>query len=358
MPRFQRIVARCTVALLIVCICCACLAGPPQSGVIHHTKFEPGQVWLDVDGKPIQSHLGGVLYDNGRYYWYGMNFAGGKTLAPFTLPNQRYSWMANQGVTIYSSTDLYNWKLEAVELVHSALVPADALLIRPKVIKNDRTGKYVMMASRTAPDFRREHDILVATSDSPKGPFTASHILLPGGGCDITLYKDDDGQGYLITTGGRVTIHRLTDDYLYIRSSTTVITDRVEAPAVFKTHGTYYLLVSGLTGWAPNANHYYVASSLTGPWTAKGTFATGPGAKNTFASQTTFVLPVADMDDCFIFMADRTMAKSATVVPDLNAMTHVWLPIVLDPNAKSIEVPWRAQWDLSVFHGDAAKNDP
>jgi len=333
----------------------ACLAADPKAGASDYTAFKPGQVWLDTEGKPIESHLGGVLHDKGRYYWYGMNFAGGKTLAPFTLPNQKYSFMANEGVTIYSSTDLYNWKLEAVELRQSDLVPADDLLIRPKVVKNDRTGKYVMMASRTAPDFRREHDILVATSDSPTGPFTARHTLLRGGGCDITLYKDDDGQGYLITTGGRVRIHPLTDDYLSIKSSTTVISDKVEAPAVFKAQGTYYLVVSGLTGWAPNANHYYVAPSLMGPWTAKGTFATGPGAHKTFASQTTFVLPVASKKDCFIFMADRTTARSATLVPDLSAMTHVWLPIVLDSNAKTIEVPWREQWNLSVFRSGSAK---
>ncbi len=64
-----------------------------------------------------------------------------------------------------------------------------------------------------------------------------------------------------------------------------------EAPAVFKFQGAYYLLYSGMTGWAPNTNRYCVASSIWGPWERKGPFCVGPGADTTFDSQVTFVLP-------------------------------------------------------------------
>jgi len=37
--------------------------------------YYPGRVWLDTDGKPIQAHGGGVLYDKKTkaYFWYGEN---------------------------------------------------------------------------------------------------------------------------------------------------------------------------------------------------------------------------------------------------------------------------------------------
>ncbi|KAF3338895.1 hypothetical protein FCM35_KLT16366 [Carex littledalei] len=45
--------------------------------------FFPGQIWLDTDGKPIQAHGGGILYDEETrmYYWYGENKDGPTYLA-------------------------------------------------------------------------------------------------------------------------------------------------------------------------------------------------------------------------------------------------------------------------------------
>lgn len=308
----------------------------------------PGQAWLDTDGNPIESHLGGILYENGTYYWYGMNFRG-KTMAPQTLPGQTFSWMANQGVSIYSSNDLHRWKLERMTLQQSTSIPANDLLLRPKAIKNDKTGKYVLMAQMCAHDWSH-NDILVATSDSPTGPFKVDHVFTPPGGAyDITLYKDLDGKAYLITSHEWVKVHELNDDYLSIKKTVQVEGVLGEAPAVFRYDGVYYLLTSHLTGWAPNPNKYSVASSIWGPWQPKGTFCTGPGSENTFAAQTTHVLPLADRKGRFIFMADRTNAKTAALIDDLGKMTHVWLPISLDPVAKTIRVPWRDQWNLGVF---------
>lgn len=67
-------------------------------------SFEPGKVWLDIDGKRIHAHGGSILYENGIYYWYGENkeHSDGK--------NGVWHW----GVRCYSSQDLYNWKDEGV----------------------------------------------------------------------------------------------------------------------------------------------------------------------------------------------------------------------------------------------------
>ena len=39
-----------------------------DSGTLKPDTFQPGKTWLDDCGKPIQSHLGGVYYENGVYY--------------------------------------------------------------------------------------------------------------------------------------------------------------------------------------------------------------------------------------------------------------------------------------------------
>ena len=37
----------------------------------RYQSFTPGQVWLDNNNVHINAHGGGILYDNGRYYWFG-----------------------------------------------------------------------------------------------------------------------------------------------------------------------------------------------------------------------------------------------------------------------------------------------
>lgn len=33
--------------------------------------INPGEIWLDTDGNPINAHGAGILFDKGIYYWYG-----------------------------------------------------------------------------------------------------------------------------------------------------------------------------------------------------------------------------------------------------------------------------------------------
>jgi hypothetical protein len=42
--------------------------------------------------------------------------------------------------------------------------------------------------------------------------------------------------------------------------------NRVEAPAMVKLGGTYYLFASMMTGWDSNDNQYTTATNLRGPW--------------------------------------------------------------------------------------------
>ena len=87
---------------------------------------------------------------------------------------------------------------------------------------------------------------------------------------DMNLFVDEDGKAYLIhSSEENSTLHiaELTEDY-------TACSDRfarffpgrfMEAPALFKQEGKYYLIMSGCTGWAPNAGRSAVASSIWGP---------------------------------------------------------------------------------------------
>lgn len=342
---------------------------PTHSDLIsreNESMIQNGQTWNDTSGKPIESHLGGVLYDHGVYYWYGMNWAG-PTIPPDTLPQQSYSWCFNRGITIYQSKDLTHWEYASTVLAdvgyesENLLQPLNAL-VRPKIIKNDATGKYILMAALIAPDFNSFNDVIVAVSDAPTGPFKLQGKLGWKGepnqtglwnrvwadaandaptrirGFDIGLFKDNDGKAYLMTAHSDILLYELSEDYLSVTSVRKMDGAEGEAPAMFKVAGTYFLLTSRLTGWAPNQNTYFVASSILGPWQPRGPFAIGPGAETTFDSQVTFVLPVTDKPNVFIFIADCFHARSDREVPDLHKATHLWLPINLDLRAKSMQV--------------------
>ena len=44
------------------------------SGGMHmYNCFNPGQPWLDTEGKRIHAHGGSILYSDGVFYWYGEN---------------------------------------------------------------------------------------------------------------------------------------------------------------------------------------------------------------------------------------------------------------------------------------------
>ena len=111
----------------------ACLCGAEEL----RTKFLPGQPWPDDHDIHINAHGGGVINNEGTYYWFGEHKIAGKA------GNE-----AHVGVHCYSSTNLYNWKDEGVALAVSQDPASDiasgCLLERPKVIHNARTGKYVM----------------------------------------------------------------------------------------------------------------------------------------------------------------------------------------------------------------------
>ena len=88
---------------------------------------------------------------------------------------------------------------------------------------------------------------------------------------DMNLFVDDDGKAYHIyASEDNSTLHisELTDDYTACSGNYArfFVGRFMEAPAMFKKDGKYYLIMSGCTGWAPNPGRSAVASSIWGPW--------------------------------------------------------------------------------------------
>lgn len=335
--------------------------------------FRNGGVWLDTDGKPINAHGGGVLFHEGSYYWYG-EIKEGRTYLP--LVNQ--SWGGTRviagGVSCYSSKDLRNWKNEGIALPANAENPrhdlaCENVLERPKVIYNSKTKKFVMWLHQDSPDYKAAR-AGVAVSDSPAGPFvyqgsfrlnadvapvnTSEHPVPENGGSpysrdfaggqmsrDMTLFVDEDGKAYHICASeDNATLHisLLSGDYLKPSGTWARAFPgrKMEAPALFKHAGKYYLIASGCTGWDPNPARSAVADSIFGPWKELANPCRGKGAEITFGGQSTFVLPVAGKPGAFIAMFDRWKKW------DLQDSRYLWLPLTFDDKGAPV-VGWEEE---------------
>lgn len=370
--------------LTLLATACVAFAGPSASyassaavpvsaAVAEHV---PGAVWRDTDGRPINAHGGGVLFHEGVYYWYG-ELKEGRTY----LPKVNKTWGGTRvlagGVSVYSSRDLLTWKNEGVALAPVPENPdhdlaSENVIERPKVIYNARTKRFVMWFHQDSPDYQAARSG-VAVSATPVGPFQYLGAFRPNAGVrplnataadlqpapnnllardleggqmarDMTLFVDDDGTAYhFYSSEANRTMHvsQLTDDYLrpagkYAR---IFVGRSIEAPAVFKRGGRYYLIGSGCTGWDPNPAHSAVADSIFGPWTELGNPCRGEGAKITFGSQSTFVMPVAGKADTFIALFDRWNKW------DLADSRYVWLPVEFDAERRPV-IRWRERWTL------------
>ena len=341
------------------------LAQDVPAGVV--SAFEPGAVWRDDHGVHVNAHGGGILYEQGMYYWYGEHKVAGAA-----------GNYAQVGVHCYSSRDLLNWRDEGIALAVSddpeSPIARGCILERPKVVKCPATGKYVMWFHLELKGKGYSSALSgVAVADGPTGPFRFMRAgrINPGkwplnlpeeeqrvelspvmpvltrsayregydrlaflrrdwaGGQmarDMTIFVDDDGTAYHIyASEENSTLHiaELTTDYTahtgrYVR----LFPGRFhEAPAICKRGGRYYMVTSGCTGWAPNAARSMVADAMLGEWRELGNPCVGEGAERTFGAQGTFILPVQGRPDTYIFMADAWRPANAI------DGRYVWLPL-------------------------------
>jgi hypothetical protein len=310
--------------------------------------FRPGEVWNDTAGRPINAHGGGILHYEGRYYWYGEHKEGATT-----LPACNRSWGGTRtdtvGVHCYSSTDLHAWKDEGLVL---KAVPDDPqhdlhpskVLERPKVVFNRKTGKFVMWMHVDSTDYALAA-AGVAVADSPTGPFRYLRSERPEGQMsrDQTLFQDEDGSAWrLFASENNATlwIVKLTDDYLGHTDvhARAFVGRSMEAPAICKYDGRYWIIASDCNGWAPNAARSAVADSKLGPWKELGNPCDGADADTTFRGQGAYLLPVAGIPGTVIFIGDRWNQD------DLPASRYIWLPMRWEDGRPRLR--WQAQWSL------------
>ncbi|MGO4548843.1 S-layer homology domain-containing protein [Paenibacillus sp. 2TAB23] len=366
-----------------------------------NASFKPGAVWRDTNGALIQAHGAGMMYDEETetYYWYG--------------EDKTFGYLPARGVRVYSSKDLYNWEdhglaLTAIgsadDFVNDPLISelyadrtdkadilndigTDRIIERPKVIYNDLTKKYVMWMHTDGPSATSTANYAkaeagYALSDSPLGPFVYQRSdrmdqapagatddgqpSQPGMARDMTLFKDDDGTGYLVYSSEEnltIYISKLNESYTDVvgwhkdgnaerdtqyKAVHGVDYVRVfplaqrEAPALFKYQGKYYMITSGATGWAPNVGKYTVADDIMGPWKTMRDVA--PGSATTFGSQSTQVITVDAAAGKFIYMGDRWNQN------DLGNSRYIWLPIEFGQNDE-IALRWQDEWTLEMLEG-------
>lgn len=359
------------------------------------SEIVPGAIWNDTEGHMINAHGGGMLYHNGTYYWFGEYKSDDSNAALV-------------GVTCYSSKNLTDWKNEGIALSVDTLDSASdiakgCIIERPKVVYNKKTHRYVMWfhlelrgqgygAARAG----------VAVSNTPQGPYKYLHSgrLNPGiwpekmletnrndtttsdfykawtpewlravdNGLyvrrdfksgqmsrDMTIFVDDDDKAYQIYSSEEnltLQIAELSDDYQsytgrYIRVCPG---GHNEAPSIFKSGDTYWMITSGCTGWAPNEARLFSSKSIWGPWTQHPNPCRGSHAALTFNSQSTYIFPVHDKKNAFIFMADRWKPKHPS------DGRYIWLPITFDNHRPVLE--WHDRWNLHFFDSIAHLKSP
>ena len=364
---------------------------------VQRTSIRSGEIWPDDRGEHINAHGGGILRHGDTWYWFGEHksehtsdvLVGVMCYASEDLVNWR-----NCGVALSVTEPAPGQEGERRRERHGATTDSDiergCILERPKVIYNKVTGKFCMWFHLELKG--QGYDAArygVAVADRPEGPYkflysqradagewpvefddaaiaiadtldarhykewTPAWQKAVGQGLfvkrdfgtgqmsrDMTLYVDDDGKAYhIFSSEENLTLHiaELTADYLHHTGRYTRMAPagHNEAPAIFKHDGTYWMITSGCTGWAPNEARMFSAPSIWGPWTQHPNPCRGPKAELTFGGQSTFVLT---LNENYIFMADIWR-------PDhpIDAR-YIWLPIEFEEGKPVVR--WRDEWTL------------
>lgn len=373
----------------------------PQITTYDSISGTQGAPLYDTQGKLIQAHGGQIQQFTvdgvTKWYWIG--------------EDKTYDYRPCGGIHMYSSEDLYNWQDEGVILktmesmeefeadnyfkklygeldrqeqedVFEDLDRNNCVMERPKMLYNDKTGKYVIWfhadgRTRTNPDADYgKAKAGVAIGDSPTGPFKllGSYKLNHmgdnfgydgydnrGSVRDMNLFKDDDGTAYVIysSEGNETTyISKLNEEYTNIagdRENGEAGIDFIrafgysrEAPAPFKYNGKYYIINSGCSGWSPNPAECWMADDIFGEWKPMGDPCPDWGSETTYDTQSTCVIPVDPQKGYYIYMGDRWNAG------DLSESRYVWLPMEFqEDDGKAVlkrKDDWKLEevWDMSA----------
>lgn len=345
------------------------------------THIRPGEIWLDTDGERIQAHGGSMFYEDGVYYWYDEDKSHTREKGKI------WTW----GIRCYRSTDLVNWEnlehiIEPATEDKSSLFHPNRRMDRPHILKNPRTGKYVLCLK-----FCDKAHFAVLTADAMLGPYTlVNPFLQPYGhkSGDFDLAADSaTGDAYLYFEADHdsVLAARLNGDYTDVAGEPAVVYSGLKPPFAregvthFTHGGKHYLLTSGMTGYVPNPSEVAVADDWMGPYTVLGDPYVDDKSSASFNSQASCAFPVAGAGR-IIVMADRWVPEYVMTAEkydvlkravgscsdkrlkctfreklqllsmplmgsaDTSIANYVWLPVEWEGDMPRI--PWRDAWNL------------
>lgn len=225
-----------------------------------HLSISNDKPRRDIHGEIIDAHDGSIEFWDGLFWLYGTNYGSNDG---FGLENR---------FVAYSSPDLQEWTPRGIILPERP----PGIYCRPYVKRNPATGRYVLWFNwiegwkgkknwKAGDGPTSPGRIGVAVADKPDGPFTIhameasvyGHAVPYGdvphaqGVGDLNLFTDEDGTGYITYAIKSIRfgmiVERLAPDYLKgTGECSEVLGQQVEAPAMFKRNGWYYLLFGTL----------------------------------------------------------------------------------------------------------------
>lgn len=296
-----------------------------------------GELWLDTEGNPIHAHGGYIISFNGYYYWYGEDRRDNKYVSCYRSTNLTDWEFRNHVLTTDSKMEGYRVR---TKLMLSNEDGSKVNLERPKVLYNEKTGKFVLWVHFENGKNYHDAAIGIASCDTPDGDFTYHGHFNPYGymSRDCTLFKDDDGTAYFISAArdnADLHVYRLSEDYMNVESLVHKLWqgEYREAPAVMKMNGKYYMLSSFCTGWAPNQCKYAVSDSMEGRWSDLMEI----GDETTYQSQAAFIL---EKDGKVYYVGDRWGGDGAKYFES----SYVVYPLEL--NGDKLEMKYVDEIDL------------
>jgi len=295
-----------------------------------------GVFWNDTKGKRIEAHGGGFYKEGDTWYWIGEDKSA-------TAANPK-AW-----VNLYASKDLVTWEFRNAIITRNTsteLAASDRVIERPKLTYNDSTKLYVVWLHFENSNYSTA-SAGVFTSPTIDGNYTYVKAWKPLGNMsrDCNLFKDDDGKAYFMSAANEnadMMVYELTADYLDVKQLTVKLWagSKREAPAMFKSGGTYFMITSAATSWDPNQAQYASATNIAGPWTGL----TNIGDSTTYDTQSTFVIPIVGSETTtYIYASDRWQD------PDLPSSKYIWLPLVV--KGTKLGMDNYKDWSLNLTTG-------
>lgn len=270
-------------------------------------RIENGKLWLTADGDTVQAHAPGFLREGNTWYMIGED------------RSREY----RPDVNLYKSTDLQHWTFVRKIIGNGVTSPelgTSRMIERAKLLRNPRTGRYVVWCHWEASDYGAS-EAACLESDAVDGDYRLVWSGRPLGikSRDCNVFQDIDGTAYFISTteeNRHLGLFKLSDDYLSARRHTQLFPEqRREAPVIVRLGGKYYMFSSACSGWTPNQCKVSVSTNLTGGWSPLENI----GDDKAFRTQIAAVLEIrGTRQTTYLYVGDRwkdpTLAETKTIL--------------------------------------------